>query len=50
MLEQLNQNNLTNTMTGNIKIAGEVIEKIETNPTLMNRVFSALKAGGVSAF
>lgn len=50
LLEQLSQNNPTNTMTGNIKIAGEVIEKIETNPALMNRVFSALKAGGVSVF
>ncbi|WP_237397168.1 hypothetical protein [Okeania sp. KiyG1] len=50
LLEQLSQNNPTNTMTGNIKIAGEVIEQIETNPALMNRVFSALKAGGVSAF
>ncbi|NEP40283.1 MAG: hypothetical protein F6K35_14020 [Okeania sp. SIO2H7] len=50
LLEQLSQNNPTNTMTGNMKIAGEVIEKIETNPALMNRVFSALKAGGMSVF
>ena len=50
LLEQLSQNNPTNTMTGNMKIAGEVIEKIETNPALMNRVVSALRAGGLSAF
>ena len=50
LLEQLSQNNSTNTMTGNMKIAGEVIEKIETNPTMGSRVFSALEAGGMSAF
>ncbi|RQH47535.1 CHAT domain-containing protein [Okeania hirsuta] len=50
LLEQLSKNNPTDTMTGNMKIAGEVIEKIETNPALMNRVFSALKAGGMSVF
>lgn len=50
LLEQLSQNNSTNTITGKMKIAGEVIEQIETNPALMNRVFASLKAGGVSAF
>ncbi|CAD5980065.1 CHAT domain-containing protein [Planktothrix agardhii] len=50
LLEQLSKTNPTNTMTGKMKIAGEVIEQIESNPALMKRVIGALKAGGVSAF
>jgi hypothetical protein len=50
LLEQLSQTNPTNTMTGKMKIAGEVIEQIESNPALMKRVLGALKTGGVSAF
>ncbi|MCT7969275.1 CHAT domain-containing protein [Laspinema sp. D1] len=50
LLDQLSKNNSTNTMTGKMKIAGEVIEEIENNPGLMKRVIGALKAGGVSAF
>ncbi len=50
LLEELSKNNRTDTMNGKMKVAGEVIEHIESNPTLMNRILSALKAGGVSAF
>lgn len=50
LLDQLSKNNSTATMTGKMKIAGEVIEEIENNPALMQRVIGALKAGGVSAF
>ncbi|MEG4530513.1 CHAT domain-containing protein [Microcoleus sp. D2_18a_D3] len=50
LLEQLSKNNRTDTMTGKMKVAGEAIEQIESNPALMNRVLGALKAGGVSAF
>ncbi|MCT7978672.1 CHAT domain-containing protein [Laspinema olomoucense] len=50
LLDQLSKNNSTTTMTGKMKIAGEVIEEIENNPALMKRVTGALKAGGVSAF
>ncbi|NEO50368.1 MAG: hypothetical protein F6K55_42280 [Moorea sp. SIO4A3] len=32
------------------KLAAEVINCIENNPTLMERIISALKAGGISAF
>ncbi|MGL4497950.1 MAG: CHAT domain-containing protein [Planktothrix sp.] len=50
LLDQLSKNNSTATMTGKMKIAGEVIEKIENNPALMQCVIGALKAGGVSPF
>ena len=50
LLEQLSKTNPTNTMTGKMKIAGEVIEQIESNPALMKRVLTALKTGGISAF
>lgn len=50
LLEELSKNNRTDTMNGKMKVAGEVIEHIESHPTLMNRILSALKAGGVSAF
>ncbi|CAD5959350.1 hypothetical protein [Planktothrix agardhii] len=50
LLEQLSQTNPTNTMTGKMKIAGEVIEQIESNPALIKRVLGALNTGGVSAF
>ena len=33
-----------------MKLATEVMERIESNPNLMKRIFSALKAGGISAF
>lgn len=50
LLEQLSKTNRTDTMTGKMKIAGEAIEQIESNPALMTRILGALKAGGVSAF
>lgn len=50
LLEQLSQTNPTNTMTGKMKIAGEVIEQIESNSVLMNRVIAELKVSGVSGF
>jgi hypothetical protein len=39
----------TDTTTEKLKLAAEVIERIESNPNLMERILSALKAGGVSA-
>lgn len=50
LLEQLSKNNRTDTMNGKMKVAGEVIEQIESDPALMKRILTAFKAGGVSAF
>lgn len=49
LLEQLSKTYPADTTTGKMKLATEVIERIESNPTLMERILSALKAGGVSA-
>ncbi|NEQ85927.1 MAG: hypothetical protein F6K26_39315 [Moorea sp. SIO2I5] len=50
LLETLDKTYPTDTTTGKIKVAAAAVEQIETNPALSNRVVSALKAGGVSAF
>ena len=49
LLEQLDKTYSSDTTTGKMKMAAEVVERIESNPTLANRIISALKAGGVSA-
>ncbi|NEO48157.1 MAG: hypothetical protein F6K55_30185 [Moorea sp. SIO4A3] len=49
LLEQLDKSYTTNTITGQMELATEVIKRIETNPPLMNRVLSALKAGSIQA-
>ncbi len=49
LLEQLSKNYPPDTTKGKMKLATEVIDRIERNPTLMERIVSALKAGGISA-
>ncbi len=49
LLEQLSKTYPADTTTGKMRLATEVIDRIESNPTLMERIFSALKAGGISA-
>ena len=49
LLEQLDKSYSTDTMTGKMTVATEVIKRIESNPTLMKRIVSALKAGSISA-
>lgn len=50
LLEQLEKSYSTNTTAGKMAVATEAIEKIDSNPLLAERILSALKAGGVSAF
>ena len=49
LLEQLSKTYPADTTTGKMRIATEVIDRIESNPTLMERILSALKAGSISA-
>ena len=49
LLEQLEKNYPTDTTVGKMQMAAAAIEKIESNPTRMQRIFSALKSGGVAA-
>jgi hypothetical protein len=49
LLEQLDKSYPIDTTLGKMQIAAETIEAIENNPTLAQRVTSALKAGGVQA-
>ena len=46
LLEQLSQNNPTTTNRGKMKVVAEVVDQIESNPTLKVRVINSLKAGG----
>ena len=50
LLNQLSQSNPTTTNKEKMIVVGEVIDQIETNPTLKAKVINALKAGGVEAF
>ncbi|NEQ83865.1 MAG: hypothetical protein F6K26_27890 [Moorea sp. SIO2I5] len=50
LLNQLSQTNPTTTNKEKMTFVGEVIDKIDNNPTLKNKVINALKAGGVEAF
>ncbi|MDZ8258086.1 hypothetical protein [Nostoc sp. ChiQUE01b] len=49
LLEQLDKSNTTDTTLGRMQVAAETIKAIENNPTLAQRITSALKAGGVQA-
>ncbi|BDA68392.1 hypothetical protein CAL7716_025580 [Calothrix sp. PCC 7716] len=49
LLEQLDKTYPTDTTLGKMQVAAETIKAIENNPTLAQRVTSALKAGGVQA-
>lgn len=49
LLEQLDNTYPTDTTVGKMQIAAETIKTIENNPTLAQRVTSALKSGGVQA-
>lgn len=49
LLEQLSQTYSTDTLSGRMQLATEVVTRIESNPNLMQRLVSSLQAGGVSA-
>ena len=49
LLEQLEKSYPANTTAGKMALATEAIQRITSNPTLMARILSAIKAGGVSA-
>jgi phosphoenolpyruvate-protein kinase (PTS system EI component) len=49
LLEQLSKSYPSDTMTGKMTIATETIKTIENSPKLMEKIISALKAGGISA-
>ncbi|NMG10208.1 CHAT domain-containing protein [Brasilonema sp. UFV-L1] len=50
LLEQLDKTYSTDTFSGKVQIANETIKLIENNPTLAERILSALKTGSVKAF
>jgi hypothetical protein len=50
LIEQLEKSYPTDTTAGNQKVANELISRIDSNPTLTTRIFSALEAGSISAF
>jgi hypothetical protein len=50
LIEQLEKSYPTNTTTGKMKVATEVISQIDSNPTLTTRILSALEVGTISAF
>ncbi|MDJ0713884.1 MAG: hypothetical protein QNJ54_06660 [Prochloraceae cyanobacterium] len=50
LLEQLSQTYPTSTSKEKMTVVGEVVDRIEKNPTLKARVINALKAGGTEAF
>ena len=50
LLEQLDRTYPSDTMPGKVKIAEEVITQIDKNQTKAERIFSAIKSGGVAAF
>lgn len=49
LLEQLSQSYRTDTEPGKEALAKEVVQRIENNPTLMQKTISALSAGGTAA-
>ncbi|MDJ0717302.1 MAG: hypothetical protein QNJ54_24300 [Prochloraceae cyanobacterium] len=49
-LEQLSQTYPTSTSREKMTLVTEVVDRIETNPKLKDRVINALKAGGTEAF
>ena len=49
LLEQLEKSYSTDTTAAKMTVATEAIKQIDSNPTLTNRILSALKAGSVQA-
>lgn len=49
LLEQLDQSYCENNAPTQLEMASQVIRTIEDTPTLANRVFSALRVGGIDA-
>ncbi|NET79730.1 MAG: hypothetical protein F6K60_28640 [Okeania sp. SIO1F9] len=49
LLEQLSQTYPTDTITGQMTVATEVIKEVENNLPLADRILSALRAGGTNA-
>jgi hypothetical protein len=49
LLEKLEKSYPTDTNTGKMMLAGEVLKQVENNPTFTARILSAVKAGGVKA-
>jgi glycosylphosphatidylinositol transamidase (GPIT) subunit GPI8 len=49
LLEQLSKTYPTVTMSDKMKLAAEATQQIEQNPTLMQKIISALKAGSTTA-
>ncbi|NET25841.1 hypothetical protein [Okeania sp. SIO1I7] len=49
ILEKLDETYQSDTTAGRMKIATEVITQIDNNPTKAQRIFNAIKAGGVAA-
>ncbi|MBD2565628.1 MULTISPECIES: pentapeptide repeat-containing protein [Nostoc] len=49
LLDQLSQSYPTETMSGKMALATEATQRIENNPTLMQKTISALRAGGTAA-
>ncbi|MHC0068225.1 pentapeptide repeat-containing protein [Nostoc sp. UIC 10890] len=49
LLDQLSQSYPTDTMSGKMALATEATQRIENNPTLMQKTISALRAGGTAA-
>ncbi|NEO68602.1 hypothetical protein [Moorena sp. SIO3H5] len=50
LLDQVSQTNPTTTNKEKIIVVGEVVDKIENNPTLKVKVINSLKSGRVEAF
>ncbi|MEQ9236991.1 hypothetical protein [Coleofasciculus sp. E2-BRE-01] len=50
LLEQLDKSYDINTKTGKEKLTDEAMQRIKNNPTLANRILSALGTGSVKAF
>ncbi|MDZ8028282.1 MAG: hypothetical protein RMY36_013620 [Nostoc sp. SerVER01] len=49
LLQQLEKSYPIDTTTGKMTVATETIKRIESDPKLVERIFSALKAGGTEA-
>ena len=49
LIDQLSSDYDTTTLSGKMRVSAEVVEKIETNPTLKERTISAIKELGTTA-
>ncbi|MDJ0692572.1 MAG: hypothetical protein QNJ41_29330 [Xenococcaceae cyanobacterium MO_188.B32] len=50
LLQQLEQDNPSETNSQKMMVVAQAVEEIENNPTFKTRVIGALKAGGIEAF